>query len=260
MKWKYTESTSRGGTLVGCIWSSDRIPWLIKPPVPARQNIMMSGARVSCSGCWFWTCCPVTLWLVFVVHIQSEAIPSLPLTFFSFLPTDNCRSSSALLPSWNQCLNWSSSNHHPCTCSVLCGDKTLTGAEKHIGKCLRTCTRSNIISGNYSLVCVWNYKTNHGHWPGTVELRGLLSHELFLDPSLGLSIIWITCITAGKVTLFHRHYHAQLLWTLSPHSASVALPRKPYEPVMEPDSLLKSLPPQIMGGNESYLCTFLCDK
>lgn len=118
----------------------------------------------------------------------------------------------------------------------------------------------NIISSNYPLVCVWNYKANRGHWPGTVELRGLLSHELFLDPSLGLSIIWIACITAEKVTLVYRNYHAQLLWTLSPHSASVALPRKPYEPVMEPDSLLKSLPPQIMGGNESYLCTFLCDK
>lgn len=25
----------------------------------------------------------------------------------------------------------------------------------------------SITSGNYSLVCVWNYKANHGHWPRT---------------------------------------------------------------------------------------------
>lgn len=25
----------------------------------------------------------------------------------------------------------------------------------------------NITFGNYALVCVWNYKANHGHWPGT---------------------------------------------------------------------------------------------
>lgn len=73
--------------------------------------------------------------LVFLVRTPSEAkiFPS-P----SFIPTDNCRNSSALLPSWDQCLNWSSSDHSPCTCSVLCSNKTLTGPAKHFGECLQT--------------------------------------------------------------------------------------------------------------------------
>lgn len=100
----------------------------------------------------------------------------------------------------------------------------------------------------------------------TGKLRGLPSHKLFLGPFTwlvyNLNRLHQNALSspAKKVTLVHWNYHAQLLWTLSPLSATVALPRKPYEPVMEPDSLLKSLLPQIMCGNESYLCTFLCEK
>lgn len=77
--------------------------------------------------------CDCFLWYV-------HKMKSSQVVFSLFLPTDNCRSSSALLSSRNQCLNWSSSNHSTCTCSVLCSNKTLTGPEKHIGKCLHTHT------------------------------------------------------------------------------------------------------------------------
>lgn len=162
MKWKYAESTSWGGTLGGCIWSSGRISWLMKPHCASdAERTTFGGVGLA------------------AVAVVSECAAQLPRGAY---PKWSYPKPSPHFLFFQQIIVGVLLLYYLLGISALIGAAViivLAPVQYFVATKLSQAQRStlvsvvklvhdiNITSGNYALVCVWNYKANYGHWPRT---------------------------------------------------------------------------------------------